>query len=720
MNSATLDALVAWIGAHPILAGVVIFLVAFCDAVVILGFAVPAAPILFAVGTLVGIGTIDATYAVLSAAAGAFCGDGVSYLFGHHYGDRLRRMWPFSRRPEWIEQGEVFFRRHGLKGIVIARYVGAVRPLVPAIAGMLHMRPLRYALPSGFASLTWALIFIAPGWIFGASIDLFSAIAGRLAIVLAILLALLVLIYFVVNWLYRWFAPRTASMLERALAWSHRHPVLGRFSEALIDPNQPESASLALLAMLLIAAGWAFFSLLFTLPGGGEALPVDLAVHRAFFGLRTPLADHLLAMLAALGDWQVLGPASALVFAWLLWRRRRVAAWHWLAALAFGLALVAALGFLLDLPKPPAATAVAGFSFPSGPVTMATVVYGFFAVLIARELPGRKRTWPYVLAGLLIALIGFARLYFGAHWLSDVVGGILLGMGWIALLGLAYRRRVTRSFWIRPIALLFFTAIAIAGVWHGNRSAGETLVRFDPPQIFERLPQTQWWRHEWARLPVRRNEFRTRSAWPLNLQYAGSLVTLQHRLERAGWQNAPSTSWANLLRSLDKRADANTLPVLPASHNGRADALLMSRLDPDGTRHVLHLWPSPLRVLPGDVPVWQGTVARMRVERRFGVFSFWRTEATQDETRRSLAALAADLRDFGQRTAARENGELQVLLLRSPATSRASDAAAAASPATARPGPRALAPGPSRSGILELRQPLHDARQPRMAVVALQ
>jgi len=236
MNSDTLDALIAWIAAHPIAAGAVVCLVAFCDAVVILGFAVPAAPILFAVGTLVGLGKIDGTYAVLSAALGAFLGDGVSFLFGHHYGDRMRRMWPFSRHPQWIEQGEVFFRRHGLKGIVIARYVGAVRPLVPAIAGMLKMRALRYALPSAFASITWALFFIAPGWIFGASIELFTAIAGRLAIVLAMLIVVLVLIYFAVTLVYRFFAPRTATMLERALAWSHRHPILGRFSEALIDP----------------------------------------------------------------------------------------------------------------------------------------------------------------------------------------------------------------------------------------------------------------------------------------------------------------------------------------------------------------------------------------------------------------------------------------------------------------------------------------------------
>lgn len=664
MNSATLDALVAWIGAHPLAAGLVIFLVVFCDALVILGIVVPAVPILFAVGTLVGLGMVDGTYAIVCAALGAFAGDGVSFVVGHHFGDRLKRLWPFSRHPDWLASGEVFFKRHGLKGIVIARYVGAVRPFVPAIAGMLRM-PLRQYVPASlFASLTWGAVFVVPGWVFGASIDLFAAIAGRLAIVFAILLLVLVAIYFGVTLAYRWFAPRAASLLERALAWSHRHPVMGRFSEALIDPNRPESASLALLAMLLIFAGWAFFSMLVMVAGNGEPLPLDLTVHHALFALRTPLADHLMAMLAALGDWQVLAPASTLVFAWLLWRRRRIAAWHWLAAIAFGLALTAALGFLLDVPKPPAATAVAGFSFPSGPVTMAMVVYGFFAVLIAREMPGRKRAWPYVLAGLLVALIGFSRLYFGAHWLTDVLGGVLLGMGWIALLGIAYRRRVTRSFWVRPIATLFFVAVGVAGVWHGNGSAADTLARFDPPQMHEDIAQAQWWRSGWQQLPARRNEFRNRTAWPLNVQYAGALAPLQSRLHAAGWQPADAASWRGLLRVLDKKADAQTLPVLPASHNGRADALLMSRPGrTPGTRDVLHLWPAPLRLQPGNVPVWQGTVATVRLERRLGLFSFWQMQPAHGEAQDALSKALSDLR---RRRDTREAGGEPVLLLRMP------------------------------------------------------
>ncbi|MBB5207564.1 bifunctional DedA family/phosphatase PAP2 family protein [Chiayiivirga flava] len=661
MDSSTLDALVAWIGQHPIAAGLVIFLVVFCDAVVILGVVVPAVPIIFAVGTLVGLGIVDGPYAIVCAALGAFCGDGISYVIGHRYGDRLKRVWPFSRHPDWLQQGEVFFRRHGLKGIFIARYVGAVRPFVPAIAGMLRMPARQYVPASLAAGVSWAIVFLVPGWIFGASIDLFSAIAGRLALVLGLLLASLALIYFTVDQIYRWFAPRTTLMLERALAWSHRHPVLGRFSGALIDPNRRESASLLLLAIALIFAGWAFFSLLLMLAGSGDPLGVDLAVHHGLFGLRTPLADHLMAMLAALGDWQVLAPAALLVFGWLVWRRRHTAAWHWLAAIAFGLALVSTLGFLLDMPKPPTNTAVAGFSFPSGPVTMATVVYGFFAVLVARELPGRRRAWPYALAGLLVTMIGFSRLYLGAHWLSDVLGGVLLGLLWIAALGIAYRRRVTRSFWVRPISLLFFGAVAVIGVWHGNRSAEATLQRFDPPQLRDPVATADWWNRDWQRLPVRRNEFRNERAWPLNVQYAGSLKSLQRRLERAHWETAPPASWQGLLRTLDKSATPQTLPVLPASHNGHGDALLMTHAGPTpDTLLVLHLWPAPLRLEPSQAPVWQGTVATLRFEEQLRVFNLWRL---QPDTGDALATLARGVPGLQQRRVERAGDDGAVLLL---------------------------------------------------------
>jgi len=59
MNPSWFDSLLAWITAHPVAAGAVIFAIAFCDAVIVLGAIVPALPLLFAVGMLIGLGELS-------------------------------------------------------------------------------------------------------------------------------------------------------------------------------------------------------------------------------------------------------------------------------------------------------------------------------------------------------------------------------------------------------------------------------------------------------------------------------------------------------------------------------------------------------------------------------------------------------------------------------------------------------------------------------------
>ena len=76
MPSAWFANAVAWIGAHPVAAGGLVFLVAFCDALAVVGIIVPALPLLFAVGALVGLGHVSGPYALACAALGALLGDG--------------------------------------------------------------------------------------------------------------------------------------------------------------------------------------------------------------------------------------------------------------------------------------------------------------------------------------------------------------------------------------------------------------------------------------------------------------------------------------------------------------------------------------------------------------------------------------------------------------------------------------------------------------------
>ena len=668
MNSPWIDNLLAWIAEHPAAAGGVIFAIAFCDAVIVLGAIVPALPLMFAVGVLIGLGQLSGPYALLCAALGAFAGDALSFWIGHRWGPQLRGHWPFRKYPQLLDRGEVMFRRNAIKSLFIARYVGAVRPFVPAIAGMLRMPVRRYVFISLLASASWAVLFLAPGWMLGQAYDAVAAVAGRLALVLGLLLMVLSLAWALVLYTYRWFAAHADALLARVLAWSHEHPVLGRYSMAVFDPQRRESVSLALLAVLLLAFGWAWFAFLALVLGHGEPLGLDLAIHELMLVLRNPLADHPMAALASLGDWQVLAPASLLVLLYLSWRKRWMAAAHWLAALAFGLALTAWLSATVDLPRPPAVAS--GFSFPSITITMATITFGFFAVLIARELPGRRRIWPYLVSGIVVTLIGFSRIYLGAHWLSDVIGGMLFGIFWLLALGIAYRRRTVRSFWMKPLAWLFYGAIAVAALWHAPRNIEPLLAQFEVPQTSAHLNLQDWWEHDWQRLPARRNEFDDDQRWPLDVQVGGPLQPLQARLQADGWRVQPQAGWEQALNLLDTDAPDHAHPVLPATLDTRAESLLMLR---DGAHPgemlALRLWAAPMLLQPGEpspdpeqaLPLWIGSVQTLQHRRAFNYIGMW---LPLREAGASLQALASAVQPLPHQIAPHPETGHQVLRIR--------------------------------------------------------
>ena len=122
---------------------------------------------------------------------------------------------------------------------------------------------------------------------------------------------------------------------------------------------------------------------------------------------------------------------------YLIWRR----SFYWLAASASsvlgGMLLNKLLKYAFHRPRPfftDPLLSLTSYSFPSGHAMMATVLYGVIAAyFITTTRDWRGRALIIFLASLLTLLVGFSRMYLGAHYLSDVLGAMAEGLAWLAL-----------------------------------------------------------------------------------------------------------------------------------------------------------------------------------------------------------------------------------------------------------------------------------------------
>ncbi len=69
-----------------------------------------------------------------------------------------------------------------------------------------------------------------------------------------------------------------------------------------------------------------------------------------------------------------------------------------------------------------------GFSYPSGHTVAAFLLYGTLILIANKKIKGKIKYWCYLILSLIMVLIGVSRIYFGAHYLSDVTSSVVLSL----------------------------------------------------------------------------------------------------------------------------------------------------------------------------------------------------------------------------------------------------------------------------------------------------
>ena len=249
----------------------------------------------------------------------------------------------------------------------------------------------------------------------------------------------------------------------------------------LLGADSPK-AFLVVAAVLVVGGAWLFFGVMEDVINRDPLVDFDVWAFHLLQALRNPLLDKVMVAITELGDAQVLLPVIVVALGWFVVRRLWLTAGYWIAAVGVAELLAGVIKLALHRPRPQLLYAgIDQFSFPSGHAVMSTAAYGFLAYLLLRRTSAAWRHVGTAVTVLLIALIGLSRLYLGAHWLSDVLGGLAFGVAWVAALAMAYEYQSQENLRARALTVLMAGVFVVAALTHVATSHRVDAERHTPP-----------------------------------------------------------------------------------------------------------------------------------------------------------------------------------------------------------------------------------------------
>lgn len=623
METGLIENLVESVQLHPGWLIALAFGFAFLESLAIIGIFVPGIILLFLVGALIGPEGSLFLACWLAASGGALTGDIVSYHIGHRFRHRIGDLRLLRKHPHILASGQSAVVRHGGKGVLIGRFIGPLRPVVPMVAGMAGM-PLKlfliFAIP---ACVFWAPAYLLPGMLFGASLELAAEFAGRLVILLLVVVGGVWFVVWLTRLVYNFTARRSGWWLKSLIRWSSEHSLVGRVVGPLFVPGKRELLSVTLLGMLLLVSLALLLGVLVAAPLGSGPWDAERQVAGWAASLRNHFADPVFVALALVADLGAMGVLAAVVALLLLAFRRANAAWHWAAATAGAWVLAEILAGVMGLMIEAPAQAPGLGEVPHRGLTLATTVLGFFAVMVAKDLSASRRKWPYLAGTVVLTLVAFALFYLGRASISGLLSALALGGGWSALVGIGYRQRAIQRRHPGVLAASFYSlliAVSVVNIDANYDYVHEASRLAQPSRL---VPAQTWAEHGWQRLPSHRSRLGRGNRQVFDFQIAADLHDVELELAAAGWRHPPAPeNW--LIAAVGSRNGSSAMAHVPRDFAGRPENLVMVTPLTDDRMAVARFWSSGAQLSGEGEPVWLGQVRIVRPGRFLGIFNHWR------------------------------------------------------------------------------------------------
>ena len=137
------------------------------------GFPIPAIPVLLAAGAIAGSGQAYLTVLTSLAVVACLLGDMVWFELGRHRGRQaLSLLCRISLEPDaCVRRTENLFMTHGIRALILAKFIPGLSTLAPALAGLFKISIGRFLFFNSIGSLLWSVTFLLLGYVFTDQIE---------------------------------------------------------------------------------------------------------------------------------------------------------------------------------------------------------------------------------------------------------------------------------------------------------------------------------------------------------------------------------------------------------------------------------------------------------------------------------------------------------------------------------------------------------------------
>jgi membrane-associated protein len=146
----------------------ILTIIVFCETGLVIAPFLPGDSLLFAIGALCAVGSLNPFIIAPLLFIAAISGDNLNYWFGRTIGSKAFSN-PDSKifKQSYLQKTQSFYTDYGSKTIVIARFVPIVRTFAPFVAGLGKMNYRTFLSFSVGGALLWILLLITAGYYFG-------------------------------------------------------------------------------------------------------------------------------------------------------------------------------------------------------------------------------------------------------------------------------------------------------------------------------------------------------------------------------------------------------------------------------------------------------------------------------------------------------------------------------------------------------------------------